>query len=78
MMRFKMLPGGEEIEGNTYKELVRSMADKKMEPIHDLDGYRRRTAQRVQEMFGHDIHILTNEQFVRDLEAHGLLERIDG
>lgn len=76
MKRFKMLPSGDEVSGETFTEVVRAMADMKMEPVKDLGNYRVSTARRVHEQFGHTIETQTNRGFVLDLVTHGLMEQL--
>lgn len=75
-MKFKMKPGGGEIEGESYADVVRAMADQKMEPITDIPRYRHATARRVLDMTGNTIRTDKNEHFVKDLVSAGLLEEV--
>lgn len=75
-MKFRMNPGGEEVQGRSYEDVVVAMADLKLEAASSLKRYRRSTAQRVSETFGKEIDPSTDESFVKSLEEVGLLERM--
>lgn len=75
-MRFRMNPEGQELSGRGYTDIVQGMADMKLEAPSSLARYRRTTAKRVSEGFGHDIDATSDEAFVKSLEEAGLLERL--
>lgn len=67
------LPDGNEVGGDTYEEVVRSMASYKFGDVRSLRGYRRETERRTMEMYGVKVDSTSNESFVKSMVEAGLL-----
>lgn len=74
-MRYRMIDG-EEYSGRSYREVVAAMARDKLAEPRSLEGYRRATARRVQDMYGKQVSAVDNGTFVRGLVSVGLMERV--
>lgn len=73
-MRFTTADGSTFV-GRSYDDIVEQMAGEKLTQPKSLASYRRATASRVRGLEGEDIRTNSNEEFIKDLEAAGLLER---
>lgn len=77
MLRYLMPDGTEEVEGETYAEVVAAMNDTKMTPSTNLTTYRNALAGRVMQVYPNAaIDPSTDESLIMSLMAAGIIERL--
>lgn len=73
--RFR-LPDGTEIGGNTYAEVVQSMASFKLSDVRSIAGYRRETSRRAFELYQVKLDPSSDRSLIQSMVAAELLQAI--
>lgn len=75
-MRYQTYGSDQIVEGETFSEVVASMAGMKMDEVRSIKAYRKATAERVSVAFGKKVDHSTDEKFVKSLVDAGMLTEV--